>query len=298
MDSGARVEQAVFDFLRPQLRRHRADSADLTRSVAGAIAGVVGQADSAVSARRWQLSSARDQLAACLRQEDADCSWCVSRVQDCERHLQQAIMGRDLINQTSAAFAHQQARYRAAVDQLLQQAERIVGVADERTRNYQAVAQPFSDGSGAAAAASAAPESVSWRDLPGVSVPAYFPSGFALIPITLIVSDDPPPSGEDVNARQDSPALRWSAGALLDVVLPTMSSEADVVGYLRDRDARERLSGERSYSATYSGFFSPDSAIRLKPRSDGRFDIVDGRHRLRILARAGAQSVPALIGGA
>jgi hypothetical protein len=297
MDSGARVEQEVFDFLRPQLRRHRADAADVTRSVAAAIAGVVAQADSAVSTRRWQLSSARDALAACLRQEDADCSWCFSHVRDCEHHLEQAIMGRNLISQTSAAFAHQQARYRAAVDELLLRAERIVGVADERTRNYQTVAQPFSGGGGASVANSVAPGSVSWQDLPGVSVPVYFPAGFALIPIALIVRDDPVPGGENVNVHQDSPALRWSTEALLDVVLPTMSSEADVVGYLRDRDVRERLTGGRSYSATYSGFFSPDSAIRLKPRADSTFDIVDGRDRLRVLARAGAQNVPALIGG-
>lgn len=103
---------------------------------------------------------------------------------------------------------------------------------------------------------------------------------------------------EDFDAGQNLTALNWSSEALLDVVLPAMAKVPDVKAYLLDRDRRDGLVGDRSYTATHSGFFSPSSAIRLRPQADGSFELINGRHRLWLMSRAGADSVPALIAGA
>jgi hypothetical protein len=127
-------------------------------------------------------------------------------------------------------------------------------------------------------------------------VPTHFPDGFALIPVDLIVVDGSAPPTDLADTGQDAFASRWSADALFDVVLPALSSRVDACQYLSDRDTREVLSGGRSYSATYSDYFSPDSAIGLAPGPAG-FDVVNGHRRLQVLMDAGAQCVPALIGG-
>jgi hypothetical protein len=303
MDNRARVEQAVFDVLRPQLRRYRGDAADLTSQVAATVAQANQHAGAVVQKRRGDLDRAQDELARCIQlcidqgHSDMVCGGYRSHVAQVEGSLQRAIRARSIIIQEIAAFEQHAARYRMTVDQLLVRAEQIVGRADERTRDYQRAEQQSSDAGAADMANFAVPQPVSWRDLPGVSVPAHFPAGFALIPVALITDESAAADTTDSDAGQDASALPWCAEALLDVVLPAMSIKTDVLQYLRDRDEREKLAGERSYSATYSGFFTPDTAIRLEPRSDGKFDIVDGRQRLRTSVRTGAKSVPALIGG-
>jgi hypothetical protein len=294
MDNKARVEQSVFDILRPHLRRYRGDGASVTGRARSAIDQATYHAESVVNDKRLALDRALHALQACLHEGNSDCSETRKHVDRCQFVLQEAIRGRDLIRQASTTFSS--LGYLRNVDELVLRAEKIVRVADERTTTYQEAAHTFSTtqaGSGGEIGDLAAPSAPSWRELPGVSVPAHFPEGFALIPIELIINDNPVP-----DAGQESRALRWSVEALLDVVLPAMSSVTDVVQYLRDRDAREQPPAGRSYGATYSDYFSPDSAIRLNPRSDGRFDLVNDRHRLGFMARAGAGCVPALIGGA
>jgi hypothetical protein len=299
----AHVDQAVFDVIRPQLARYRGEAADLTRSVANAMARAGEIADARVSQLHGDLARAQDELVRCVQlciaqgHGDAVCGGYRQNVGNVEAHLQRARRVRGQIYQTIATFQHSQDRYRTTVDQLLLRAEKIVALADERINNYQQVRQRLSDAGDAGIGEYAAPAPLSWQDLPGVSVPALFPAGFALIPIELITDDGDVPGTADGGAGQDLPALRWSTRALVDVVLPAMSVRTDVLQYLRDRDTREQLSGERCYSATYSNFFSPDSAIRLSPLSDGRFDIVDGQHQLRVMKHAGAQYAPALIAG-
>jgi hypothetical protein len=294
MDNKARIEQSVFDILRPHLRRYRGDAASVTGRVRSAIDQTTSRAESLVNDKRLALDRAIHALEACLHQENSDCSGLREHVDRCQFVLQEAIRGRDLIRQASITFSA--SGYLRNIDELVLRAEKIVRAADERTTAYQKAAQTFSTtqaGGGHEVGEFAASSTPLWRELPGVSVPAHFPEGFALIPVDLIISDDPVP-----DAGQESRALRWSVDALLDVVLPAMSSVADVGQYLRDRDAREQPPGGRSYCATYSDFFTRDSAIRLRPRSDGRFDLVNGRHWVGFMARAGAGCVPALIGGA
>lgn len=326
MDHRAKVEQAVFDFLRPQLKQYRQQATDLARAAASSIGKVTQHANDVVLQRRRELKRAQDALERCLAQEDADCSGYYRQVQLCEQALQRAIQGRELIEQASATFRHAQSRHETAVDQTIVAAEKIVRSADERTISYQknsgyspsvtmlsasAIGGGGGGGGGALSSAAAAaapsgssgpssdpaPAAPSWHDLPGVSIPPHFPDGFALIPVGLIANDNPVTGPQEFDAGQNLADLSWSSDALLDVVMPAVSKVATAQTYLAERDAREGLSGSRSYSATYSGFFSPSSAIRLRPLDNGTFDLINGRHRLWLISHAGADHVPALISG-
>jgi hypothetical protein len=327
----AKVDQAVFDFLRPQLKRYREQSVELARTTASSISKVTARADGIVTDRRRALRKAEQDLDNCQGQEDADCSGFARRVQECREALQRAIRGRELIEQGRARFQHAQNKHTTQVDQLLIRAEKLVRAADERTINYQkqssyvpssnTIAAPGwksasgggglitgsgpvgSTGVGGGAGVALSGESVShpacqsWRDIPGVSVPESFPAGFALVPISKITNGNPVTGVEDFDKGQDVDALQWSSKALVAVVLPAMQNGGAPKEYLIGRDQRENRTGEKTFEATYSGFFSSDSAIKLSPQADGTFDLTNGRHRLWLLGQAGATHIPALIGG-
>lgn len=328
MDSrGAKVEEVVFDYLRPKLKQYREQAADLKRSSASSIAKVIAHADAVVTQRRREVEKAQADLEACQQQEDANCSGHVRQVQICQQRLSDALRGRAMIQEAGDRFSRQQTRYMNEIDQILLRAEKLVRLADERTTRYQKASQyipqstllsstPLGGRTGSAAmpslgtppsdplgggpsggdSAPAAPPP-SWQSLPGVSVPQHFPAGFAMVPIALIDNDNPVTGPHGFDAGQSLPTLRWATDALLDVVLPAMARMPDLRGYLRDRDAQEGLSGDRSYTATYQGFFSPDSAIKVSPTPHGTFFLGNGRHRLWLLSRAGIDAVPVRIVG-
>ncbi|MCP9273938.1 hypothetical protein [Mycolicibacterium arenosum] len=326
MADRAKVEQSVFDFLRPQLKRYREQSTDLTRATASSISKVAARADGVVTDRRRALRRAQQDLENCLCQEDANCSGFARRVQECEDALQRAIRGRELIELGRARFQHAQNKHTAQVDQLLIRAEKLVRTADERTTNFQkqstyvppsTVSAPgykSSGGGGLSTGGSARSSDVggfgggspgggsgssaggSWRDIPGVSVPESFPAGFALIPISKIANGNPVTGVADFDNGQDVDALQWSSRALVAVVLPAMLKGGTPREYLADRDQREKRSGGQTFVASYDGFFG-QHPMKLSPQSDGTFDLINGRHRLWLLENAGATHVPAWIGG-
>lgn len=327
---GAKVEQVVFEYLRPKLKQYREQAAELKRAAASSISKVIAHAEAVVAQRRRELKRAQDELEACQEQEDADCSGYARQVRICEQKLSDALRGRALIQEAADRFHRAQSKHTTEVDQLLLRAEKLVRTADERTIRYQKASQYFpqttllgstplggrggASGTGAPSAGSASgsgtgpgadgePESTSpsappWHNLPGVIVPQHFPSGFGLIPIALINNDNPVSGPQGFDAGQSLPVLRWATDALLDVVLPAMARIPDVQVYLSDRDSQEGLAGDRSYAATYRGFFTPDTAIKVSPTAGGTFDLGNGRHRLWLLSRAGVDAVPVrIIGG-
>lgn len=324
----AKVEQVVFDFLRPKLKQYREQATDLKRAAASSVSKVAAHADAVVAQRRRELKKAQDELEACQAQEGADCSGYARQVRICEQKLADALRGRAMIQEASSRFSKLQSKHTAEVDQLLLRAEKMVRQADERTIRYQKSSQyvphatmlrstPLggrgnltSTGSLIGTSSSDAPtgrartdsdtpassEATLWTDFPGVSVPPHFPDGFALVPVALIENENPVTGPQEFDAGQSLPVLRWATDALLDVVLPAMDRMPDLQNYLSGRDAQEGLSGDRSYTATYRGFFSPDAAIKVSPTQDG-FNLSNGRHRLWLLQRAGVDAVPVRIIG-
>ncbi len=333
MDShGVKVDTVVFEFLRPRLKEYREQTADLKLAVAGSIAKVVAAADEVVSERRRRLKSAVEAYESCMMDPDANCSGYRRQMELAEGKLEEARRGRLIIERAQEVFRHAQIRHDTVVDEQLLRSAKIVREADERTQGYQrsvggspsvtllsgvalgggatfggAASSGGSGGVGlgatafgsADAGAAAAP--TTWRDVPGVTVPGTFPAGFALVPVVQVTDTDPVKGPQDFDAGQDLPTLKWSANALLDVVLPALTrtgATADSVREaLRERDVREGLSGERTYSRTYGGFFADSSAMKVGYTAASGFDLQNGRHRLWLLKRLGVDSIPVRVSG-
>lgn len=318
--SGAKVDSAVFDFLRPQLRRYRRQTTELKAAVAGTIAKASATAAEVVRERRRAVEKCKADLNSCRAQENSDCSGYARQLELAENALADALKGQRIIEQATAQFRHAQARHDRVIDEELARSEKLVREADERTASYVKgtiggphvtllsgaasgggwSAGSYSAGSTASptgdSGADAASAPVAWQDMPGVTIPAGFPDGFALVPVSLIHDCDPISGPESFDKGQDLPTLKWSAGALLDVVLPAMRG-GDPLATLRERDQREGLSGDRTYARSYSGFFS-DTALKVTYLGPEGFDLTNGRHRLWLFKRMGATEIPVRIVGA
>ena len=85
--------------------------------------------------------------------------------------------------------------------------------------------------------------------------------------------------GLDILSRVVEPALRMGKG----------------LDYFAERDRAEGLSGERSYTGVHNWFYSPDLAIKLSRRPDGRLDVTNGYHRIRVARQMGIANLPAQV---
>ncbi|MET9326140.1 hypothetical protein [Tsukamurella sp. NPDC003166] len=245
--------------------------------------------------------------------------------------LDEARRGREIIERAREVFRHAQIKHDTVVDRELLRGEKMVREADERTVGYQKsmgsspsvtflsgatlgsggglggsvvssnTAIPISAGSDVGSG-SGSSGPLSWRDAPGVVVPVAFPAGFALVPVGSIADTDPVAGSQDFDSGQDLPTLKWSANALLDVVLPALigaGADLDSVRVaLSEKDLRQGLSGERTYSRTLDGFFGDISAMKVGYTPAAGFDLQNGRHRLWLLKRLGAEQVPVRVSGA
>lgn len=326
MSERAKVDAAVFEFLRPELKKYKRQTEDLARHVARTITKTIENAETVVAERRVQLRTAQRELADCLMEPNANCSGYRRRVQECQHALANAIKGRALIEAASAKFRHSQAKHTSRVQQVLLDGQKIVECARERVEKYEkaqsyvpsatilsfrrgashdgllgssATSHPGWVGGGSSIPTSTAVRSSTrgWAEFAGVSVPTCYPDGFGLIPISLINDDNPVRGVEAFTNGQSVPDLRWAADALFDVVIPAMETVPDARGYLRNRDVTEGRTGDRGYIRTYDGFFGSDTPIKLSARPDGTFEVDNGRHRIWILSEAGATHLPARIAG-
>ncbi|MCV7278333.1 hypothetical protein H7J88_01570 [Mycolicibacterium flavescens] len=336
MADRAKVEQSVFDYLKPRIKQYETEHAELTRDVARSIAKVSAEADDRVADRRRALTRAMEQLGSCEQQaaeaaergeSGGDCGGYRRQVQQCEAELQRALRGRAMIAEAAAQFRHAQSRYTTKMSEILLDGRKLLRTAAERSEGYQKASTYVptttllsgtgSSGGGilfdsgpsagmgfgsaatsAGVAATSAP--ASWRDRPGVEVPSWIPAGYALIPLSAIADDGGITS---TAAFADNPNkhpvadLRWAVNALDDVVIPAMERKDDPLDYLERRDAAEGRSGARSYAQTYRGFFG-DDAVALSPLPDGTFDVTNGYHRIFLRREAHFDYVPArIIGG-
>ncbi|MDI9927423.1 hypothetical protein [Rhodococcus sp. IEGM 1341] len=127
-----------------------------------------------------------------------------------------------------------------------------------------------------------------------VIYPAGVPDGYGLIPLSRIVPDDSITGPESF--KMDSPPgdLEWAFTALNNVVLPALAL-GKTAEYFADRDSREGRVGNRSYSATFSGFFGQDECPRFSIADNGRIDVANGRHRVWVASHLNLQHIPGFV---
>ncbi len=122
--------------------------------------------------------------------------------------------------------------------------------------------------------------------------PPGIPDGYSLVPLALIDDSDSRVGGPEDFKMDCSPEdLEWGFTALQQVVLPALA-RGKSLDYFRDRDTRDGLMGNRSYSDTYTGFFGASEAPRFTRQVNGTFRIANGFHRVWVARRLGLDSVP------
>lgn len=316
MNNRAKVNQAVFEFLLPQLKEYQYQTAELARDVSASIGKTIKNAAEIVDERRRRVLRAERELATCRDQKDADCSGYWRALERCNAELERALRGMRIIEEGAASYRRAQESHRDKIARLIAEGQKIVRAASERTASYQkssaqnpstlmlfgaggsgfagsglGAAQVSSSGQGHYAAAQ---DSETRGN--GISIPSHFPAGFASVPMARIRTEGEVRGPQDFDSGQNLDDLRWATKALLDVVLPAALTMRDARSYLQARDAREGRTGPRSYTATYEGFFG-DTGILLSPIPDGTFTIVNGRHRIWLLQGEHAETIPARIEG-
>jgi len=119
--------------------------------------------------------------------------------------------------------------------------------------------------------------------------------GIREVPISQIDTSDREITEGDFGKGYSPDDLKWALNALEEVVLPALAA-GHGRDYFAGRDAAEGRMGTRSYSDTYSGFFSDDNAIRLA-WSEGRYHVENGYHRIWLARQTGRSHVPARVVG-
>lgn len=244
----ARVDESVFDYLKPRLKQYESEHAELTREVARSITKVSQEADDKVTERRRALSRAKEQLSSCQAQSaeaekrgesGSDCGGYRRQVDQCRSELERALRGRAMIAEASAQFRHAQSRYTNKMSEILVDAQKLLRAAAERTTRYQkasayvptttlasgagitggeivfdsgSTASPnvgTSFGDSSTALHNCGPaEPTSWRDRPGVETPDWLPVGYALVPISAIADDGGITAAADFDDNPNKHSIR------------------------------------------------------------------------------------------
>ncbi|PWJ27011.1 hypothetical protein ATK17_3196 [Branchiibius hedensis] len=118
------------------------------------------------------------------------------------------------------------------------------------------------------------------------------PAGFEMISVDAMAIEG---IHGDADFRPSSPAsdMRWAVRAVQEVVLPTLLAGGGREE-LATRDAVEGRNGNRSYAATYDGFFGSDAPV-VERLADGSFSVTNGRHRGWCAQQLGIATIPARV---
>jgi hypothetical protein len=118
--------------------------------------------------------------------------------------------------------------------------------------------------------------------------------GVEQVDISSIDTSDSTVTGLESFERISASDAAWAVNALDSVVTPGVRVGKDR-GYFVERDKREGLSGDRSYAATYDGFYGADRAIKLTQNPDGSYSVANGYHRIWAAQQAGVKVLPARV---
>ncbi|WP_019931267.1 hypothetical protein [Nocardia sp. BMG111209] len=249
-------------------------------------------------ARRRRVDHARRDYEYCMRGE-ADCSAERRELDRAETELAAARLARRLFDTAAREYGVAARSFARVVDAATGDTKRVLGaIAVDLDRYLRA--------GSAAVGAAAVSATVVVRDTgpvaPGaagpdvapvtIERPPGFPDGFGMVPLALIDT-----TGSAVHGPADFPAdvspadLEWGLDAFFRIIVPALALGRDL-DYFRNRDTIEKRVGARSYADTYTGFLGRDNAPRLVRRTDGRYGVENGYHRIWVAQRMGLATIP------
>jgi hypothetical protein len=296
-----RLDPLVLQQIRTTLRGVEQTVGDLLNSTQASSGRVLGTITFQIHRRTEALRQAEGKLESCLNAGEGSCSAEAQAVRLAMRRRDAALAAKRLAVTAAAEFATaaraEQRGMRSVITgadrQLNRKLEELSGIA-ARPGPAGAVPESGRSGSGLVPGVGAGSNNRSG----GTYIPAGFPSGFAMIPVSMIDQSFNPITGaRDFTKGYTVEDLDAAFELFESEVLPALARNADP-GDFAVRDAQLGRMGVRSLDDTYRGFLGDGSdAIRLSPGPDG-YQIDNGRHRVWVAAQTGRTHVPAkLLGG-
>jgi hypothetical protein len=282
--------QALADS-RSAVQKYLAEVETVEVRLSQAIRSVETHVDKEIHERVRQREVAEAELRSCQAQEDANCAAEAAAFRRACERLERAQVARAKLIDAIGGFTPARQRFMDVVRSTVPDAVEFLNV---RSRAIEEFAQQSGSSALGAMPAAAGIPSGGRPGSSGNLAGAGIPKGYALVPLDLIDDAGSAVAGPGDFAKGYSPQdLEWAYRAFDEVVLPALQRGLGS-DYFHDRDLREGRQGTRSYSDTFSGFFG-DSAIKLDARSDGRFEVSNGYHRIWVARQCGRSAVPARI---
>lgn len=241
-------------------------------------------------------------LEALREAEDDTRESCVSSLAAARERLGRIRCWQARARESQSQFLAQAARFDSLLDQTVPRCREFLKAKSGELRAYAAI-QPESAAGGASPPPSAAtPQPLQTAVAPpaGPRTLADFrlPAGFVWVPLAEI--SDSELAGVDAEAMcKKVPYATMQTGLrrLAAEILPRLETDPD--GQDRDSFARlDKASGEdyeHGLQRIYEAFFCQDFIYLERRRSQEKFDITNGRHRVRVALDLGWEAIPARV---
>lgn len=292
MAGGAFVDPAAISEVARALVRYGDAEQTVLAQADSALRVTTDLVHAAVKQRVQNLAAAEAALQTCQAQDDTDCSTLVLAVQRARTRLQSAQQASRMINAAAGRYAPIRTRHAANVQALVQNGRIHLGA---NLRDLAAYLPGGASGGGLPGGSSSGSAGAMTVSPSGLTEPAGFPTGWAMVPLAEIDTSESTVTGpESFGKGYSTDDLSWAFDKLHEVVIPALAL-GKTGDYFAERDQRENLMGTRSYHMTWSQFFGPDDAIRLERGPDSRLRVGNGQHRIWLAQQRGEQAVPAWI---
>lgn len=116
--------------------------------------------------------------------------------------------------------------------------------------------------------------------------------GLTEIPVSSMNFEDNPIEGKFGRGETNSGDYRWAVETWHTVVSPGVKSGMTREDFER-RDTERNAGLFRQSAKVYDLFLGDTDRLRLSPRQDGTYDVVNGRHRVQVARELGINALPA-----
>jgi len=245
---------------------------------------------------RQSLSDAQSAMAACEADGQRSCSQEAMSVREAERTLAIAVERHQVSRRVEARVNALRDRHRTSATRCKQVLTRLAPQAiaelnrlGANLEGYRAVPIPTSAGVGGDAGHADILESDRG---PTSTPPRIGATQMSLVPLAAIDDRDTSITGPQSFEKVSYNDMMHGMALLDEIVVPAVQAGKGR-DYFAERDRREGRR-EPTLTTVYESFFAPERSVKLS-RSGGKFQVINGYHRIYLARREGLSSIPASI---